>query len=198
MSITNGYCTLSDIKGELGINDTNDDARLELAVEAASRAIDDHCRRHFWKDGSDTVRYFTALDYDYLRIDDLASLTTLQSDSGSRTYATTWQATDFDLEPDNASTDNQPYTAIRVAPMGAQTFPLLKKGVKITGKFGWPATPKPVATACKIMAIRLFKRKDAPFGMAGSPESGQMTLPSLDPDVKRLLQPYVRVTLGAI
>jgi len=42
MAITNGYCTLAQIKASAGITDTVDDVLLELAVEAASREIDAH------------------------------------------------------------------------------------------------------------------------------------------------------------
>jgi hypothetical protein len=50
-----------------------------------------------------------------------------------------------------------------------------------------------VSEACKIQSIRLFKRKDAPFGVVAGGEMQQsMTIPDLDPDVKMLLSPYVR------
>ena len=40
MAITNGYCSLNQIKAALRITDSVDDALLEMAVESASRMID--------------------------------------------------------------------------------------------------------------------------------------------------------------
>lgn len=49
--------------------------------------------------------------------------------------------------------------------------------------------PKPVSIATKLQASRWYKRRDAPFGVAGSPELGSelRLLPKLDPDVEVLL-----------
>ena len=52
MAITNGYATLTEIKAALGINDNVDDTRLELAVETASREIDQFCNRTFYNAGT--------------------------------------------------------------------------------------------------------------------------------------------------
>jgi hypothetical protein len=72
-------------------------------------------------------------------------------------------------------------------------------GVKVTGKFGWQAVPSKVKTACLIQAERLFKRKDAPFGVIGSAEMGQLqVIPKLDPDFYILLEDYVRYGIEGI
>jgi hypothetical protein len=44
-----------------------------------------------------------------------------------------------------------------------------------------------------MQASRLLSRRDAPFGIAGSPEMGSemRLLAKLDPDVDLLVQPYV-------
>lgn len=52
--------------------------------------------------------------------------------------------------------------------------------------------PEPVVEACVILAARLFRRKDAPFGVVGSPEFGLERIAASDPDVKRLMRPYER------
>jgi hypothetical protein len=48
-----------------------------------------------------------------------------------------------------------------------------------------------VRQATLIQATRLFKRKDAPFGVIGSAEMGQLqVVPTIDPDIKLLLAGY--------
>ena len=50
--------------------------------------------------------------------------------------------------------------------------------------------PGPVVEACGIQAARVFKRKDAPFGVVGTVDSGFYSVRTLDPDVTQLLSPY--------
>jgi hypothetical protein len=195
MAITNGYASLSEIKARLGIADTVDDSVLEAVVEAASRAIDNWTARQFY--ATTATRYFTAEDGDLLFVDDLLTVTTLktisQNSAGTRTYGDTWAATDYDLEPFNST----PKTRIRLNPGGAYAFPTEAKGVEIAGSWGYSSTaPDAINEACLLQAARLFKRKDAPFGVAGTPETGTMQLPRLDPDVRMLLEPYRRLEVS--
>lgn len=201
---TNGYITLSELKSRLDITSATYDSLLDAAIEAASRQIDAYTGRRFYRNATDETRYYTATEPDLLLLpDDLGSLTSLATDDdGDRVYETTWASTDYDLEPANAALDGQPYTAIRVTPLGRYTFPSTSRGVRLVGRFGYStlaAVPDAVAEAAAIQAARLFKRRDSPFGMAGSPEFGVLrALPPLDPDVRALLAPFVRgvVCLG--
>ncbi len=203
MAITNGYATLVEIKARLGIvtGDTADDTKLESVVEGISRAIDNHCGRRFYLDGSDATRYFTPEFADLLYVGDLVSVTSLFTDEdGDRTYERTWAATDYDLEPFNAALDSWPYTTILTTPKGLYTFPVgISKGVKMVSKWGWPAVPKPIAEACLLAGEKLFKRKDAIFGVVGSPEMGVLKqMMRDDPDLAILLEPYVWFDIGGV
>lgn len=204
MTITNGYATLAELKARIGIasDDTVGDSQLEAIVEAASRAIDEHCGRRFYADSTAGARYYTAEFSDLLFLpDDVISVTTLATDSdGDRTYEDTWETTDYDLQPDNASTDGRPYTRIQITPAGRYAFPVgVRRGVKLTAVYGWSAAPKPVKEATLIQAGRLWARKDAPFGIMGSAEFGQMqAIPRLDPDVLMLLLPFRRMGVSGI
>lgn len=194
MSITNGYATLAELKTYLGITDSVDDTNLEAAVEAASRAIDFECRRVFY--ATSATRYFTAEAGDLLVLpDDLLSVTTLKTDDDAdRVYETTWATTDYDLEPVNST----PYTRVHLSPLGRYAFPTQRRGVEIVGSWGHNATgayPDAVNQACLLMASRYFKRKDAPFGVTGTPEIGLMRIPAKDADVRALLAPFRRVEL---
>ena len=197
------YATLALVRARLGITveaDTDDDTKIESIITAVSRLIDNYCGRHFYVDSADATRYFTAEYSDLLEPGDLVSVTTLTSDGdGDRTYETTWTvSTDYDLTPFNADDFSEPFTAIETTPAGRYVFPRgVKKGVCIIGKWGWPAVPKPVAEACMLQSERLFKRKDALFGVMGSGDMGQiMAIAKLDSDVELLLRGYVKLRIG--
>ncbi len=177
-----------------------DDAVFESVVEAISRLIDERTGRRFFTTSEDETRYFTAENSDLLRIGDIVSLTSIKTDEdGDRVYERTWSATDYDLEPFNAALDGKPYSQIRTTPNGLYAFPTTRKGVQLVGKFGWSAAPKLAKEACLLQAERIFKRKDAPFGVLGSAEMGQsIVIPKFDPDVEQMLAPLVRLRIGGV
>lgn len=196
MTITNGYCTLAEIKDDDVLNYESSSAHdtiLETVIEAVSRAIDNYTGRRFYS--ASETRYYTAEQGDILFIDDLSTasgLALLTDEDGDRTYETTWATTDYDLMPHNASTNGHPFNMIETTPNGVNTFPGTKKGVKITGTFGWAAVPKPVNRACVLWSERVFKRYTTPLGQAGATTVGTIVLkiPGPDPDVCMLLNPY--------
>lgn len=203
MAPTNGYCTVAELKARLwpaGITDTTDDAVFDQVITAVSRSIDAKCARRFY--ATTETRYFTPEFADLLYVNDLLSVTTLKTDeNGDRAYEYTWAATDYDLEPENAALDGKPYTRIRTAPRGSYTFPVkARKGVEITGSFGFASTtPAMVKEACLLQSSRIYKRRDAVFGVIGSAELGQLqVIPRLDPDVESMLWLYMAVDIGGI
>ena len=124
MAITNGYCTLSDIKAALRITDSVDDALLELSVEAASRQIDGATDRIFYNAGSAT-RVFLPTDPYSCEIDDLATLTTLKTSSAADgNFDVTWETTDYELHPLNGKVGGaySPFTDIKA--IGDYLFPI--------------------------------------------------------------------------
>ncbi len=197
MGIVNGYCTLAELKARLNLVDADDDVMLESVVNGVSRWIEDWCSRRFWltPSSAEETRYYTALWPDLLYVDDLYSVTTLATDGdGDGDYEVEWAASDYHLEPRNALSDGKPYTYIRVKPRGQHVFPSVVWGVKITGRWGWPAVPPQVKEACLLQSERLFKRKDTPFGIEGTAELGTVSvIPRLDPDVQMLLSPLRRL-----
>lgn len=204
MTVINGYTTLALLRARLGFasTDTIDDTMLEAIIMAVSRWIDHRTGRRFFSTTNDETRYYTAEFDDVLFCpDDIISITSLYTDGdGDRTYETTWAATDYDTEPVNASLDSQPYTRLRITPAGRYSFPVgVGKGVKITGKFGYGATaPGLISEACLLQSERVYKRKDAPFGVLGAEGMGQlMVVPKLDPDVDMMLMGFRRLEIGA-
>lgn len=70
--------------------------------------------------------------------------------------------------------------------------------LKITGTWGWATVPDAVNEACILLAERLFRRKDAPFGVAGQGEVGNsVALRAVDPDIELMLSGYKRFSLAS-
>jgi hypothetical protein len=196
------YATLAELKGFVGIPvlDVVDDVTLQLALDSASLMVDKFCDRSFLADAEPTVRVYSPTDNWRLDVDPISSVTGLvvkTDDNNDGTYETTWTInTDFRLEPANASNAGEPWD--RIVTLGSRWFPRLRyrPGVQVTARFGWPGgvAPTPVKQATLIQASRYWKRKDAPFGVAGSVEFGSEVrlLAKLDPDVESLLRPYRR------
>lgn len=156
------------------VTDPVDDAIFESVVEAASRAIDIHCARFFYTNAVQ-ARFFTADDGDLLFLpDDLISIDSsglVTDDDGDRTYENTWATTDYILLPANANTDGKPYTMIEIDPYGGFSFPVgVRRGVKITGTWGYAASvPVGIKEVCLLLAEQMIARKDAIYGVIGSP-----------------------------
>lgn len=187
MTITDGYCTLADLKAYLGIGDTADDGLLEESIEAASRAIDAYSGRPFYSRSSATARTFVAWDAYTLRVDEFHTTTDLvisTDDNDDGAFETTWSASDYELDPPpGAILDGiagWPYQDVRA--IGTKVFPVpsttnaRRYRVQVTAKWGWAATPTQVERACKQVAAELFRRKDAPFGIAQTVDFGPIRL----------------------
>ena len=199
MAISNGYCTLADVKSALRITDAVDDSLIELSVEAASREIDGYCQRAFYS--TTATRVFNTTNSLLCETDDIVSVTTLKTSEDGVNYDTTWAVSDFQLEPLNGVTAGltQPYTRIRA--IGDYLFPIWSvtgtysnfAGVQIQGVFGWSAVPVAVKQACILLAMRQFKRYDSPLGVAGFGDIGVMRVGRVDPDVEALLMPFKKI-----
>lgn len=198
--LTNGYCTLAQLKSAEVLNlaaSTTHDEILETVIEAVSRMIDEKCARQFYS--VTEARYFTARKCHYLDVDDIASASgvTVETDlDGDGTYETAFASTDYNLAGYNNISKGWPYTLIETAPLGLYEFPTIRRGVKVTATWGWAAVPKNVQLACILQSSREYKRFTTPLGSAGASAVGVITLsiPKLDPDVEMLLQPFVRLT----
>jgi hypothetical protein len=200
------YATVSDLKAALGITDTESDAELMYALTASSRLMDQHTSRQFGLVEVAAARYYRP-QWDrrrgrwYVAIDDLMTTDDLvvKTDDGSGAFATTLALdSDYRLYPWNAAADERPWTSLAVdagvtfTQGGTGSF--ADRALEVTGLWGWTTTPTTVIQACLLQAGRLFKRKDAPFGVAGSPEIGSeiRLLAQIDPDVAVLLDPFRR------
>ena len=178
------YCEVDDLAEFVRIDDNDDDAQLALAITAASRAIDRLCRRQFGFVAAPEARYYPPR-WDRRRCayvvdtDDLMTTTGLLLDGESVGSPV--------LLPRNAAAKARPWTTLVL-----DSTP--DSEVEVTARWGWTTIPDTVKEACLLQASRVFARRGAPFGIAGSPDSGSemRLLARVDPDVAVSLEDYRR------
>lgn len=181
------YVSLDEIKSVLRIEDNIDDVPLAFAVASASRAIDRTAGRQFGSvDSLESRVYIPEWDgskKEYvLEIDDVQDVTGMVVEADGFVLS----ADDYSLGPLNADKKNRPWTTIRTSNTVTT--------VTVTALFGWSAVPDGVKQACLLQASRIFARKNSPFGVAGSPETGSelRLLNKVDADVEVVLGPFKR------
>ncbi|MFJ8023362.1 phage gp6-like head-tail connector protein [Streptomyces sp. NPDC096311] len=197
------YATRDDLKAQLSIqvDDTSRDALLDKALKSASRGIERTTGRRFWLDATPTVRTYRLHarvvregDGDVLLVDDIGDTTGMVVESastGGGSFATITGS--YETTPENALADGYPITGLlRPNSIWGTAF----TRIRITAKFGWPAVPDDIASACLIQATRLYKRKDSPEGIIGSAEWGVRNLSRRDPDVWALIEPFTLPGFG--
>ena len=209
MAIVNGYASLADVKAAARITDSIDDSLLELSIESASREIDSYTERVFYQTGSEgtpVARVYVPQDLYVVETDDIISVTTLKTDSnGDGTFDTTFDASDFQLEPLNglAGGIETPFTRIRA--VGTYLWPTYEPrnvdanqaSVQVTGVFGFATVPTAVRQACILSSLRAYKRYESPTGILGFSDIGAVRVGTkLDPDVERLIQPYRKLRMA--
>ena len=190
MAIVNGYGTRTQLEKLLKgaeFSGTGHDDDTDRAIETASRWIDRETGRRFYEDSTVQTRYYTPTDWRHLEVDDISTDTGLLVTTDSQldnTFETSWTVDDysgsfgFRLQPEN---EGAPWNRLEAL---SGSWPLLRRAVKIVAKFGYAAVPTEVEHACLMLAVRLYKRKDSPFGVLEFPAAAAVTqLPRMDPDV---------------
>ena len=196
MAITNGYCTLNELKASLRIptSDTVDDDLLELAVESASRDIDQACERQFYSTA--TTRIYTPRDSLNCEIDDLVSVTSIKTSSAADgVFDVTWTSSDYQLMPLNGLAGGMELPYDLIYAVGDYTFPTSgnEATVQVVGTFGFSSVPTAIKQATVLLGARIFKRNDSPGGVMGFGDLGVIRVGRMDPDIDRLIQPYKKV-----
>lgn len=193
------YITTTELADFVRADQVIEESRLLLAVEAASRAVDDATNRQFGKEPAPVLRsYVGRVNSRICRwwapIDDLQDMTGLVVEIGGVAV------TDFRFEPVNAGPDGKPYTRIVFGPDAEATPNGTDPDIDMTAPWGWDSVPGTVKEATLLQGSRFFERMKSPFGVAGSPELGSelRLLERADPDVAVMVQKYTRdrVTIG--
>jgi len=139
-SIANTYVGIDDLKARMGIAGTANDGVLWATLNAASRAMDRYCNRHFY--ALEAVRLFDVDDSCRVPIPDLASVTEVLEDAdGDRVFESTRAASDYALYPLNASPTSsigRPYSEIRSdLGLGVDGFAMGLSRLSIEGYWGY-------------------------------------------------------------
>lgn len=205
MTVTNGLITRAALKSYVGIgaSDVTRDDQLDDAINAASRAVEHFCGRQFYDAGSATARTFAPEERYWLAVDDFHTTTGLviktdEDDDG--TFEITWTSSDYELDTTvKSGTTGWPYTRLRA--VGDYIFPTPTANssrrftVQVTARWGWAAVPEPVRQATLQVAAELYRRKDAPFGIASTVDFGPLRLTSdAVRAVRGLLSPFEQMT----
>jgi hypothetical protein len=197
------YLTVEQLAARMRIPDGVDDDELALAISAASRAVDSATGRQFGKTtGPVEARYYTARwSARYYRwlvlVDDFQTsvgllVATDPDDDG------TYEALvdEYQLKPVNNAAKGHPWTAIMVHPRSTVQPDCTPDGVEVRATWGWTDIPDVVIAATGLQAIRFASRRDSPYGIAGSPDTGGggelRLLDKVDPDVAVMLKPVTR------
>jgi hypothetical protein len=161
------------------ISDVLDDASYENVIMAVSRWLDNITGTRFYANAIAEARYYTPDSEQRVYIDDNLGITELAVDNdGDGTCETVLTTSDYWAMPMNETRK----TWLQVKPMGNYYFPTEYNAVRITGTWGYASTTPPlIKEICILESIKLFKRKDAPFGVMGQSELGQ-TLAQIKPD----------------
>jgi hypothetical protein len=192
MAITQGYCSLSQIKAAIRVTDAIDDSLLEMAVESASRMIDAETDRNFYSSGTAT-RDFVPNDSYTVDTDDLTSIVSVKlDDTGDLTFPITLAPTDYQTEPLNQRVSGNAYPIYRLRMIGDYLLPewFNQATVRIEGVYGFTPVPIQVVQATIIQASRIFKRLDSPLGMTWGVDGMGMRVGKVDPDVAMLIRPF--------
>jgi len=169
------YATLSQLKAQMGIADSNtaQDANLYRRLVSAAADIHSWTHRQFGRTDVATLRYFpvglSGVDtHDFWSTDDLVITPYLNGTAG-----TVWDVSSLILEPVDGVVNQVPgwpYNRISMAYAGHPLYASMSWAgwrVGVMAKWGWAACPANVTTANLMLAVADDKAKDAPFGVAG-------------------------------
>jgi len=204
------YCDKTDLKAYIGLTGTGQDDNIDNAINAASREIDKLTDRHFYKTETVESKYFTPIELYSQIVPDIANTTSLvvkldTTDDG--THETTLAInTDFYLKPINPlrigevanTVKYEPYTSINILTKrsGQRFNPDIVKNIKIEAYWGYDMVPDAIKQATLLQATRLWKRKDTPFTVYGSDQTGVVELfQKFDPDAMKLIKGFMKRSL---
>ena len=206
------YAALATFLDYVRDTDGTDSDLAQMALDSAARAIDVACNRTFdvaaaavstryftYSRGPDPIYMYSVNPVDWYRhavltIDDLFDTTGMVVHfdvTGNGGYTGT-AVTAYRVGPVNAAAREMPFSQM-IFDTGTYP-PSINEGIRVQALWGWDAIPQTIVQANLIQAARFLKRRDAAFGVAGSPDMGNelRLLSKLDPDVAIMVGAYKR------
>lgn len=161
MSVTNGYLELEALQESLKASVFSGVEDYELAIESASRWIDERCSdmdsgriRYFYQDAVPSARLYHPDTRHLVRTGDFDSTAGMLVEVdlvGDGTFTT--MASNLWQPESVLRVNGAPYTQITTTSY-ATTFPLgMRPRVRVTNRWGWAVVPKAVTQACKILSV---------------------------------------------
>lgn len=192
------YCDIATANAYLRIGDNVDNPELALAITAASRTIDRATGRQFGVTASVEQRTYECR-WSRTRSKWRADIDDIMTAAGLVVTVSGAATTDYTLFPLNATEEGRPWERIYVdtstpATLGGPPT------ILVDATYGWTTVPDTIKQACLLQSSRYFKRRESPYGVAGSPEFGNelRLLSRLDPDVDLMVRPYRRLTRAGL
>lgn len=184
------YVTAANLDSYLEIGDAVDDTLLAGWATSSSRAVDNWANRQFGQVASPVARTYREVPFYNPRsglweqqIDDLQDLT------GFTVNGVAFASSGAVLLPDNAALNGEPYTRLGTLLQPYGPSPGVTVTTVLVGRWGWSTVPAAVPMACRLQSAKWNFRRNAPAGIAGSPDQGSEVrlLAKLDPDVSVVL-----------
>ena len=176
------YVALAAFKPWVSIPDSTTDAETQMALDAASAAIDVVTNIYpggYAPAASDTTRIYTADTSSKVFIGAVSSITSVSS------AGVAIASGDYKARPSNAAADGKPYTWLTSEGL----FSTDEENISVVGRHGWPTIPYQVSQFTTILASKLLKRtREAPWGVvSGGLDGIAIRLARTDPDLQLLL-----------
>jgi hypothetical protein len=208
------YVGIEDYKQTLTLQGlTFADADIDIAIEAASRAIEEAYGGPWMLRDAGEQRYYSRADERTVSLDGAIAISEVALDytvgdffdrrwgydpfaGGGGTYSTVITPSDYRLLPTinglsilTPPGNGEPYTELElVRGASVRRLPSGVDAIRITGQFGWEMVPSGVVFATKLTATRFLRRmREAPFGIVALGLEGAVARVreiTSDPDIK--------------
>jgi hypothetical protein len=201
------YAELPAVKNQLGKITTDDrDEMIQAAILAASRMIDMECGLWPGAFRADAIASTRTVDLtgsvravphvygrppirSAVNVPAIASATGIVVSGGhllTGVYATLPTGS-FVTGPPGAPNLGEP-----IMWLGLSNITLYGiDSLQVTARWGWPTIPSQIEMATRLMAARLYRRKDSPQGVITSADWGAVRVSRTDPDVHALIFPFM-------
>lgn len=203
----NDYSTSTDAFNDLGTGEgnytTSDYPIMVDFITAASRAVDLEVGRpagFFYPTTDEVTKYYNGSGCEELSIGEWVSISAVGvSEQGglASTDYTAFSSSDYFVEPYNYMEDGKPINKLVIDRLnGSQSsFGRYRKGVKVTGIYGYSLTPPAtIARAVRRQAIKWFMAAKQGYQQEGaSANIGGLTfsIDKLDSDIKEMIWPFI-------